>query len=161
MTNILSIFGLLHVRTFLFVFGTNILLDKLFILFKNRLNENWKYFKFNGIKLIIWNDFTARIRITVENKWPDVFPWNDRKRKPYKESNCFMVPSKAEEKIIERMLSGKGPIVVTESKENVVDSAANNTDVNTTLTTVPETQNASTNGSHTENNSADALDKGR
>lgn len=34
-----------------------------------------------------------------------------------------MVPSKAEDKIIERMLSGRAPIVITESKENVVDSS--------------------------------------
>lgn len=33
-----------------------------------------------------------------------------------------MVPSKAEEKIIERMLSGRGPIEITESKENVVEN---------------------------------------
>lgn len=34
-----------------------------------------------------------------------------------------MVPSKAEEKIIERMLSGREPIIITESKENVVDTS--------------------------------------
>lgn len=33
-----------------------------------------------------------------------------------------MVPSRAEERIIERMLSGKEPIIVTESIENVVDT---------------------------------------
>lgn len=32
-----------------------------------------------------------------------------------------MVPSKAEEKLIERMLSGRGPVIITQSKENVVD----------------------------------------
>lgn len=42
----------------------------------------------------------------------------------FRESNCFMVRSKAEDKIIERMLSGKDPIVVTESQDNVVDTAA-------------------------------------
>lgn len=42
----------------------------------------------------------------------------------FRESNCFMVHSKAEDKIIERMLSGKEPIVVTESQDNVVDTAA-------------------------------------
>ncbi len=34
-----------------------------------------------------------------------------------------MVPSKAEERIIEQILSGRGPVTITESKENVVDSA--------------------------------------
>lgn len=33
------------------------------------------------------------------------------------------MPSKAEDKIIERMLSGRGPIEIVESKENVVDTA--------------------------------------
>ncbi|KAJ6638340.1 PDZ and LIM domain protein 2 [Pseudolycoriella hygida] len=61
-------------------------------------------------------------KIYVENKWGDCFPWNDRKKKIYRESNCFMVPSKAEDKLIERMLSGRGPIEITEAKENKVDS---------------------------------------
>lgn len=64
-----------------------------------------------------------RKKIIVENQWKVDFPWNDRKKKIYKESNCFMVPSKAEDKIIERMLTGKEPIIITESKENVVDSS--------------------------------------
>lgn len=34
-----------------------------------------------------------------------------------------MVPSKAEERIIELMLSGKAPVIITQSKENVVDTA--------------------------------------
>ncbi|KAG4078071.1 hypothetical protein HA402_002122 [Bradysia odoriphaga] len=58
---------------------------------------------------------------TQENQWGDCFPWNDKKKKIYRESNCFMVPSKAEEKLIERMLSGRGPVIITQSKENVVD----------------------------------------
>lgn len=58
-----------------------------------------------------------------ENQWKDCFPWNDKRKKLYKESNCFMVPSKAEDKIIERMLSGRGPVIITESKENKVDPA--------------------------------------
>lgn len=33
-----------------------------------------------------------------------------------------MVPSKAEDKIIERMLSGKAPVKIIPSKENVVES---------------------------------------
>lgn len=32
-------------------------------------------------------------------KWNDVFPWNDRKKIVYKESNCPLVPSPAEVKI--------------------------------------------------------------
>lgn len=35
-----------------------------------------------------------------------------------------MVPSKAEDKIVEQMLSGRAPVIITESKENVVESAA-------------------------------------
>lgn len=70
-----------------------------------------------------------------------------------------MVPSKAEDKIIERMLRGKGPIVVTESIENVVDPSAG--DNNTRLASVPETQNGTTNGSNTDENSTEILDKGR
>ncbi|XP_037048163.1 uncharacterized protein LOC119082692 [Bradysia coprophila] len=62
-----------------------------------------------------------RKKIHVENQWGDCFPWNDKKKKIYRESNCFMVPSKAEEKLIERMLSGRGPVIITQSKENVVD----------------------------------------
>lgn len=35
-----------------------------------------------------------------------------------------MVPSKAEERLIERMLSGRDPVEITQSKENVVDPYA-------------------------------------
>lgn len=35
-----------------------------------------------------------------------------------------MVPSKAEDKIVERMLSGRAPVIITQSKENVVETAA-------------------------------------
>lgn len=41
-------------------------------------------------------------RIQKENKWPDVFNWNDRKKPIYKESNCFMVPSKVEDHMVKK-----------------------------------------------------------
>ncbi|XP_031624477.1 uncharacterized protein LOC116341506 [Contarinia nasturtii] len=35
--------------------------------------------------------------VYIINKWPDSFNWNDRKKPIYKESNCFLVPSKTED----------------------------------------------------------------
>lgn len=35
----------------------------------------------------------------MNSQFNGVFPWNDRSKKIYRESNCFMVPSKAEEHI--------------------------------------------------------------
>lgn len=84
--------------------------------------------------------------IKVENKWTGGFPWNTRKKPIYKESNCFMVPSKNEEVIhrhdaeirqeIEKVEAARQeterlsrveesverertPIIPTESEENV------------------------------------------
>lgn len=51
-----------------------------------------------------------------------------------------MVHSKAEDKIIERMLSGKDPIVVTESQDNVVDTAAVLAGAASRLAEEPETE---------------------
>uniref|UniRef100_A0A336LR65 CSON000967 protein n=1 Tax=Culicoides sonorensis TaxID=179676 RepID=A0A336LR65_CULSO len=45
-------------------------------------------------------DWEARQRRNRNpGKWNDVFPWNDRKKVVYRESNCPLVPSQVEEKI--------------------------------------------------------------
>jgi len=43
----------------------------------------------------------------------------------FRESNCFMVPSKAEERLLERMLHRKEPICVTESEDNITTTYEN------------------------------------
>ncbi|XP_055616774.1 uncharacterized protein LOC129762495 isoform X2 [Toxorhynchites rutilus septentrionalis] len=44
-------------------------------------------------------DWEARMRANRNpDKWNGLWPWNDRKKVIYKESNCYMVPSEAEEK---------------------------------------------------------------
>lgn len=44
-------------------------------------------------------DWEARMRANRNpDKWNGLWPWNDRKKVVYKESNCYMVPSVAEEK---------------------------------------------------------------
>ncbi|EAT38165.1 AAEL009904-PA [Aedes aegypti] len=44
-------------------------------------------------------DWEARMRANRNpGKWNGLWPWNDRKKVVYKESNCYMVPSVAEEK---------------------------------------------------------------
>ncbi|XP_055313337.1 uncharacterized protein LOC129574844 isoform X2 [Sitodiplosis mosellana] len=58
--------------------------------------------------------------IHVVNKWPDAFNWNDRKKPIYKESNCFMVPSKAEEHHKEVLRNTRKPIIPTEDTANTV-----------------------------------------
>lgn len=44
-------------------------------------------------------DWEARMRANRNpGKWNGLWPWNDRRKVVYKESNCYMVPSVAEEK---------------------------------------------------------------
>lgn len=44
-------------------------------------------------------DWEARMRANRNpGKWNGLWPWNDRKKVVYKESNCYMVPSVAEDK---------------------------------------------------------------
>ncbi|XP_049531882.1 golgin subfamily A member 6-like protein 22 isoform X1 [Anopheles darlingi] len=44
-------------------------------------------------------DWEARMRANRNpDKWNGLWPWNDRKKVVYKESNCYMVPSVSEEK---------------------------------------------------------------
>ncbi|XP_050082657.1 uncharacterized protein LOC126569534 isoform X1 [Anopheles aquasalis] len=44
-------------------------------------------------------DWEARMRANRNpDKWNGLWPWNDRKKVVYKESNCYMVPSVTEEK---------------------------------------------------------------
>lgn len=44
-------------------------------------------------------DWEARMRANRNpGKWNGLWPWNDRRKVIYKESNCYMVPSTAEEK---------------------------------------------------------------
>ncbi|XP_053698472.1 uncharacterized protein LOC128745422 [Sabethes cyaneus] len=44
-------------------------------------------------------DWEARMRANRNpDKWNGLWPWNDRRKVIYKESNCYMVPSVAEEK---------------------------------------------------------------
>nr|XP_040229350.2 uncharacterized protein LOC120953475 isoform X2 [Anopheles coluzzii] len=43
-------------------------------------------------------DWESRLRANRNpDKWNGVWPWNDRKKVVYKESNCYLVPSVAEE----------------------------------------------------------------
>ncbi|XP_058462350.1 uncharacterized protein LOC131437177 isoform X2 [Malaya genurostris] len=44
-------------------------------------------------------DWEARLRANRNpDKWNGLWPWNDRRKVIYKESNCYMVPSVAEDK---------------------------------------------------------------
>lgn len=56
--------------------------------------------------------------LTIEDQWNDCFPWNDRHKRRYRESNCFQVRSKAEDRI-ER----NAPVVIVEPLDNAVDAA--------------------------------------
>lgn len=66
-----------------------------------------------------------------------------------RESNCFMVPSKAEAKLVERIQTRKEPIQVTESDENST-VAYEETNGNSNIQTASnETTNGTSNDSHT------------